>query len=124
MPYRTLDSASNPRPSARRFSFARVGAARVAFGLVAIFLMIGLGTDFYVSPNVDLEIDVGSMTRPKTTEDFDRSRYEQIALMPVTTGSINYEIPRSVTRDEWSSIVIWCEPLHIAYAAATLEPVR
>lgn len=80
--------------------------------------------DFYMSPNVDLEIDVSSAPRPKTTEDFDRSRYEQVALMPVTTGSINYEVPRSIDLDNWRSIVIWCEPLHIAYAAATLEPVN
>lgn len=80
--------------------------------------------DFYISPNVDLEIDVSTMERPKTTEDFDRSKYEQVALMPVTTGSINYKIPSTIHLEEWRSIVIWCEPLHLAYAAATLESVR
>lgn len=80
--------------------------------------------DFYISPNVDLEIDVSALERPKTTEDFDSAPYEQIALMPVTTGSINYEVPRSIDLQEWGSIVIWCQPLHIAYAAATLNFVR
>lgn len=77
--------------------------------------------DFYISPNVDLEIDVSALKRPETTDEFFEARYEEIALMPVTTGSINYKIPDSVDLKDWRSIVVWCEPLHIAYAGATLD---
>ncbi|MGI8407266.1 MAG: DM13 domain-containing protein [Actinomycetota bacterium] len=77
--------------------------------------------DFYISPNVDLEIDVSALKRPETTDEFFEARYEEIALMPVTTGSINYKIPDSIDLKDWQSIVVWCEPLHIAYAGATLD---
>ncbi len=80
--------------------------------------------DFYITPNVDLEIDVSELERPQTTEEFTSARYERIAMMPVTTGSINYEVPDDVDVRDWESIVIWCEPLHLAYAGATLEPIR
>jgi len=80
--------------------------------------------DFYITPNVDLEIDVSELSEPKTTEEFDSAPYEEVTLMPVTTGSINYEIPESVDIMDWRSIVIWCEPLHLAYGGATLEIKR
>ncbi len=78
--------------------------------------------DFFVSPNVDLEVDLSVLPDPKTTEEFTKARYEEVSMMPVTTGSINYEIPDSIDLSEWRSVVIWCEPLHIAYAGATLSP--
>lgn len=80
--------------------------------------------DFYITPNVDLEIDVSAAKRPMTTKDFTSQRYEQVAMMPTTTGSINYEIPESIDPKEWRSVVIWCEPLHLAYSGATLQPTR
>lgn len=106
------------------YSMDRRGEGKMAVYRLADGSMMLRLEDFYISPNVDLEIDVSALERPKTTEDFDSAPYEQIALMPVTTGSTNYEIPRSIDLQEWGSIVIWCEPLHIAYAAATLESIR
>lgn len=80
--------------------------------------------DVYVTPNVDLEIHVSSVGRPTSSDGFTRAGHEHVAMMPVTTGSINYEIPDHVDLADWRSIVIWCEPLQLAYAGATLERVR
>lgn len=80
--------------------------------------------DFYVTPNVDLEIDVSVAKRPLNTLEFTSQRFERVAMMPTTTGSINYEVPRSIDLKDWKSVVIWCEPLHLAYSGATLQPVR
>lgn len=80
--------------------------------------------DFYVSPNVDLEIEVSSLAEPRSTDGFFEAPHEHVAMVPITTGSINYDVPDTIDLDRWRSIVIWCEPLHIAYAAATLESVR
>jgi hypothetical protein len=46
----------------------------------------------------------------------------QIASLKSTLGSQNYVLPASVDEGSIRSIVIWCEPVRIAYAAATLRP--
>lgn len=77
--------------------------------------------DFFVSPNVDLELDVSASSHPETTAEFTSADRARVALMPVTTGSINFDVPEDIDMRDWKSIVIYCEPLDIAYAAAPLS---
>ncbi len=78
--------------------------------------------DFYVTPNVDLEIRLTSLRRPRTTAQYLKSRSILVAPLDVTTGSMNFIVPRGVDPADYRSVVIWCENVISAYAAATLQP--
>ncbi len=39
-----------------------------------------------------------------------------------TLGDQNYEVPADLPTDRIRSIVIWCEPVHVAYSGAALSP--
>lgn len=101
------------------------GMERRGEGTMAVYrlkdgsVMIRL-EDFFVSPNIDLELDVSAHPRPMTADEFTAADRERVALMPVTTGSINYEVPEEIEIEAWRSLVIYCEPLDIAYAGAPL----
>ncbi len=44
-----------------------------------------------------------------------------VAPLKATLGDQNYLLPRGVPRSAIHSIVIWCNPVNIAYTAATLS---
>jgi len=46
-----------------------------------------------------------------------------VSPLKSTSGSQNYLLPRDVRRADVRSIVLWCEPLYVAYASAGLKPV-
>ena len=75
---------------------------------------------FRVSANADLFVWVSSERAPRTTRAALRAPHLQVATLKSTLGSQNYVLPRSVDRRGVRSVVIWCEPIRIAYAAATL----
>lgn len=77
--------------------------------------------DFFVTPNVDLEIRLSTLDAPQTSEEFQESPNELVRLMDVTAGSLNYAIPAGIDPTQFGSVVIWCVPIDSAYAAATLE---
>lgn len=76
--------------------------------------------DFRTSANSDLFVWVSEASRPRTTRQALRAPYRQIALLKSTVGNQNYLLPRDLDESSVRSIVIWCEPVRIAYAAATL----
>ena len=76
---------------------------------------------FSTSSNTDLFVWLSEATRPKTTKQAVAAPYEEIALLKSTLGNQNYVLPRSVSEDKIRSIVIWCEPVRIAYTAATMR---
>lgn len=76
--------------------------------------------DFYVTPNVDLEIDVSDRPEPKDAAEFLGAKRDRLAMLPITTGDMNFEVPDDVDLRRWNSIVVYCEPLSIAYTAVTL----
>ena len=45
----------------------------------------------------------------------------QIARLKATAGAQNYLIPADVATANVRSVVIWCEPVRTAYAAASLN---
>jgi hypothetical protein len=77
--------------------------------------------DFNTSSNTDLFVWLSKAARPKTTTAAVRSPHDEVAVLKSTLGSQNYVLPRSVNEDDVNSIVIWCEPVRIAYTAARLR---
>jgi hypothetical protein len=80
--------------------------------------------DFYVTPNVDLEIRLSPLREPETTREYLSEPAKRVAPLETTTGSMNFVLPDGVNPNRYRSVVIWCPPLSSAYAAATLERDR
>jgi hypothetical protein len=76
--------------------------------------------DFFVTPNVDLEIRLSVLEEPQTSEEFLQAPNEIVRLMDVTAGSLNYPIPVGIDPTQFASVVVWCVPIDSAYAAASL----
>lgn len=73
-----------------------------------------------VNQNTDLFVWLNAATNPKTSRDAVSSDYWVLGNLKSTVGSQNYVIPPEIPLDRVRSIVIWCQPVAIAYAAATL----
>ncbi len=78
--------------------------------------------DFFVTPNIDLEIHLSPLEAPRTSEEFMSAPSAWIAPLDVTAGSMNFTVPLEVDPAEYRSVVIWCPLIDSAYAAATLTP--
>ncbi len=77
--------------------------------------------DFSTSNNTDLFVWLSEAARPRTTKQALRSDHQEFALLKATLGSQNYLLPKDADADSIRSIVIWCEPIRIAYTAAALR---
>ncbi|MFN2390003.1 MAG: DM13 domain-containing protein [Actinomycetota bacterium] len=105
-----------------RIERAATGAVhlyRLADGRYALRL-----ADFYVSPNVDLEIRLSPLRAPQTTRAFLDAPSEWVAPLDITAGALNFVLEDDVDPTRYRSVVIWCPPLSIAYAGATLGEPR
>jgi len=71
--------------------------------------------------NTDLFVWTSEARRPRTTRAALRSDHTEIALLKSTIGDQNYLLPEDADAEDIRSVVIWCEPVRIAYTAATLE---
>ena len=88
---------------------------RLATGRLALRL-----EGFRTSANSDLFVWLSEAPRPRTTKQALRAPYRQFAALKSTVGDQNYLLPRGVDESTVRSIVIWCEPVRIAYTAASL----
>ena len=77
--------------------------------------------DFETSANTDLFVWLSEAERPRTTKQALRSEHTEFALLKSTIGDQNYLLPKNADADSIGSIVIWCQPIRIAYTAATLR---
>ncbi len=75
---------------------------------------------FVVTANTDLFVWLSEAEAPKTSEEAFRSDHVQIDRLKATAGPQNYVLPADVATDRIRSVVVWCEPVRTAYAAATL----
>lgn len=103
-----------------RIDQAETGAVtvyRLADGTHALRL-----DDFYVTPNVDLEIHLSPLEAPQTTEEFMAAPSVEVAPLDVTAGSMNFAVPAEVDPSQYRSVVIWCPLINSAYAGASLVP--
>ena len=89
---------------------------RLADGRYALRL-----ADFYVTANIDLEIRLHPLRRPRTSRDYTSAPARLAAPLYTTVGSMNFVLPRGVDPTRYRSVVIWCPTIVSAYAAATLE---
>lgn len=80
--------------------------------------------DFKTSSNSDLFVWLSEATRPRTTKQVVRARHKQFARLKSTIGSQNYLLPPDVDAGSIRSVVIWCEPVLIAYGGASLASSR
>lgn len=76
--------------------------------------------DFEVSTNTDLFVWLSEAEAPTTSKAAVDAPYVELGNLKSTVGSQNYEVPADLPTDRIRSIVIWCEPVAIAYASAPL----
>ncbi len=76
---------------------------------------------FETSSNTDLFVWLSEAGRPRTTRQALRSRHDEFAPLKSTAGEQNYLLPKGVEADSVRSVVIWCQPIRIAYTAAMLR---
>jgi hypothetical protein len=79
--------------------------------------------DFRTTANVELFVWLSRARDPRTTRQALRTPHRQIRVLKSTLGDQNYLLPRGVRASTVRSVVIWCEPIRVAYAAAPLRPV-
>lgn len=79
--------------------------------------------DFYVTPNIDLEIRLSPLRRPKTTRQYLSRPAAFVKMLDVTTGEMNFVVPKGIDPTRYRSLVLWCQNLTSAYAAASLRAV-
>lgn len=75
---------------------------------------------FRVTNNSDLFVWVSRDPEPRSSEEALGSEHISIARLKATGGAQNYLLPAGLSEDRIRSVVIWCEPIRVAYAAATL----
>lgn len=73
------------------------------------------------SANTDLFVWVSRARRPRTTRQALAAAHLQVRALKSTLGDQNYLLPRGFDASGARSVVIWCEPVQIAYTAAALE---
>ena len=116
-------------PGSRRIatgSFYRidqVGRGRMTFYRLADGRHALRLSNFYVTANIDLEIRLSPLPKPRTTRQYRSEPSPFVAPLPTTAGSMNFAVPRGVDPSRYRSVVIWCPLIFSAYAAATIEPV-
>jgi hypothetical protein len=76
---------------------------------------------FVTAASDDLYVWVSRARRPGTSRAALDSRHVDLWPLKATAGDHNYLLPRSLRREDVRSVVIWCEPIRIAYGAAALR---
>ena len=99
-----------------RYGRGTAALYRLPDGRVALRL-----TDFVTSANTDLFVWLDRSSRPRTTVQAKRAGHRVLAPLKSTLGEQNYLLPAGTTAADIDSIVIWCEPVQIAYTAAALR---
>jgi len=77
--------------------------------------------DFEVNQNTDLFLWLDAAPQPKTSKDAASAEYWVLGNLKSTLGNQNYAIPSDVPIARIRSVVVWCQPVAIAYGAAALS---
>jgi hypothetical protein len=75
---------------------------------------------FEVPANTDLFLWFSEAASPRTSAEASASPHRVIGNLKSTSGNENYLVPADLPTERVNSVVIWCEPVSIAYAAAPL----
>lgn len=112
---------------ARRAAGTFFGVEQKGSGTATIYRLPGgeraLRLDpFFVTANDDLFVWASEAPSPRTSADALFTPHVQLEPLRATAGSQNYRVPDDLPEERIRSIVIWCEPVRTAYAAAALVP--
>ena len=77
---------------------------------------------FLVTRNSDLFVWVSEAPAPHTSAEALHRDHVEVARLTATGGAQNYVLPDTVDPERVRSVVVWCEPVRTAYAAASLGP--
>lgn len=77
--------------------------------------------DLEVTNNVDLFVWVSEAASPHTSAEAVAAPHTVLGNLKATVGSQSYVLPADLPVANAKSIVIWCEPIAIAYGAAALS---
>jgi Electron transfer DM13 len=75
---------------------------------------------FETPPNTDLFVWLSEAATPRTSADATGSPRRVLGNVKSTLGTMNYPVPADLATAQIKSVVIWCEPVAIAYTAAPL----
>ena len=76
---------------------------------------------FEVSTNTDLFVWLTDVGSPSTTEQIVSGSHWVLGNLKSTVGDQNYLVPPDVPLERVRSVVIWCDPVKVAYTAAPLS---
>lgn len=76
--------------------------------------------EFETLPTAGLFLWISTVDRPRTTAQLFRRPRLELTRLRATAGDQNYLLPRETQARSLGSVVIWCAPVRIAYAAASL----
>jgi len=76
--------------------------------------------NFQTGENTDLFVWLSEVPKPANSAQAVGTPHVEISNLKSTIGSQNYEIPASIPTEKIKSVVIWCQPVQIAYAAVAL----
>jgi hypothetical protein len=76
--------------------------------------------NFETGENTDLFVWLSELAKPANSAEAIGSPHVEIANLKSTIGNQNYEIPANIPTEKIKSVVIWCQPVQIAYAAVAL----
>ena len=65
---------------------------------------------------------MNSLEAPHSTDEVAHATSKSVVSLDVTAGSMNFTVPPGINPTQYRSVVIWCDRLYSAYAAATLTP--
>lgn len=109
--------------SGRFYAIERTGRGKATvYRLPKGRLALRLDGGFATSANTDLFVWLSAAPKPRTTVQADRAKHTVLGPLKSTLGEQNYLLPAKIKAKSLRSIVIWCQPVQIAYTAATLQP--
>ena len=74
-----------------------------------------------VTNGPDLHVYLSAHPDPRSREDVHQPGYADLGKLKANQGSQNYDIPGEVDLNAIRSVVIYCQPFHVVFSAATLE---
>jgi len=84
-------------------------------------LALRLAEGFATSANTDLFVWLSTASKPRNTVQAGKAKRTVLGPLKSTLGEQNYLLPKNVKAKSIRSIVIWCQPIQIAYTAAALR---
>lgn len=103
------------------YNIEKLGRGRVELHTLADGRRFVRFEDFETAENTDLFVWLTDARRPANSAEAEAAGRFVLGNLKSTLGTQNYEVPASVPANLLQSIVIWCQPVAVAYTAASLS---